>query len=132
VDGYVAKLKEVVDADENEDVIGYAMAVNGKVIGADVYGSSALFRKLWPKLLRSAATEAAAELAPADAKRPLPAVSAGHVHDVLRDAETGKRTQKDVAGKVVVTTAETEGNVMFESRAKDSDAYLHRGYVTKK
>src|SRR5947209_16848460 len=40
------------------DVIGMALCVNGKVAGAEVYGSEALLRKLWPKLLKSAATEA--------------------------------------------------------------------------
>ena len=29
-------------------MIGVALAVNGKVEGAEVYGSAELFRKLWP------------------------------------------------------------------------------------
>lgn len=128
VDAYVAKLEEIVA--EKEDVIGCAVAVNGKVVAADMYGSSALFRKLWPKLLRSAATEAAAEV-PADAKGPMPTVSAGHVHDLLRDAEAGKKSEKDVRGEIIVTTAESKANVMFESRAKDADAYMHRSYLAK-
>jgi hypothetical protein len=44
-----------------EDVIGVAILVNGEVSSAEVYASSALFAKLWPKLLESAATEAFAE-----------------------------------------------------------------------
>lgn len=43
------------------DVIGVAIVVNGHVSGVDVFGSSDLFCKLWPKLLKSAATEAFAE-----------------------------------------------------------------------
>ena len=35
------------------DVIGYVLAINGKVTSADVYASHALFAKLWPKLLKS-------------------------------------------------------------------------------
>jgi hypothetical protein len=42
------------------DVIGVVFVVNGQVMGADLYGSNALFRKVWPKLLRAAATEALA------------------------------------------------------------------------
>ena len=34
-------------------------AVNGSVTGAEVYGSNAIFRKAWPKLLNSASVEAA-------------------------------------------------------------------------
>jgi hypothetical protein len=44
------------------DAIGVVVAVNGKVIAADVYGSAKLFRKVWPKLLKSAAVDALAQL----------------------------------------------------------------------
>ncbi len=44
------------------DIIGMAVVVNGAVSGADVFGSADLFRKLHPKLLKAAATEAFAEL----------------------------------------------------------------------
>ena len=36
-------------------------AINGKLNNAEIYGSSALFRKLWPKLLKASAVEAVAE-----------------------------------------------------------------------
>lgn len=42
-------------------VVGVVFVVNGQVTGAEVYGSCALFRKAWPKLLNAAAVEAAAE-----------------------------------------------------------------------
>lgn len=49
-------------AGEGRDtVIGVVFVVNGQVTGAEVYGSNALFRKAWPKLLRSAAADAVAE-----------------------------------------------------------------------
>lgn len=38
---------------------GVVAAVNGKVVAADIFGDPALFRKLWPKLLRSYAADAA-------------------------------------------------------------------------
>ena len=41
-------------------VVGVVFVVNGQVTGAEVYGSGALFRKAWPKLLNAAAVEAAA------------------------------------------------------------------------
>jgi hypothetical protein len=40
-------------------VIGAVAAINGRVVAADVFGDPALFRKLWPKLLKSYASEAA-------------------------------------------------------------------------
>jgi hypothetical protein len=44
------------------DAVGVVIAVNGQVIAADVYGSNELFQKLWPKLLKSAAVDALAQM----------------------------------------------------------------------
>ncbi|HEY1189145.1 MAG TPA: DUF6569 family protein, partial [Gemmata sp.] len=48
-------------AGERKNVLGVVFVVNGQVAGAEVYGSNALFRKAWPKLLNAAAVEAVAE-----------------------------------------------------------------------
>ena len=39
-------------ANQHADALGYVVAVNGKVTGADVYASHDLFRKLWPEAAR--------------------------------------------------------------------------------
>ena len=44
------------------DAVGVVIAVNGQVIAAEQYGSNLLFRKLWPKLLKSAAVDAFAQM----------------------------------------------------------------------
>ncbi len=56
---HLSKLAKV--ADGQSDVIGYAYSVNGKLNSADVYASSELFHKLWPKLLKSSAAEAVSD-----------------------------------------------------------------------
>jgi hypothetical protein len=56
---HIAELSKVADSDK--DSIGYAVAINGKIVGADMYASHQLFKKLWPKLLNSSAVEAVAE-----------------------------------------------------------------------
>ena len=38
---------------------GVVVAINGKIVCADIYRDPALFQKLWPSLLRSYATQAA-------------------------------------------------------------------------
>jgi len=38
---------------EQEQIVGAIVAINGKVESVDVFGSTPLFRKLWPKLLKS-------------------------------------------------------------------------------
>ena len=52
-DSYIRKLSKVTE--DEGDVIGYAFAINGRISSADVYGSNALFLKLWPKLLKASA-----------------------------------------------------------------------------
>lgn len=44
------------------DAVGVVIAVNGQVIASDVYGSRQLFQKAWPKLLKSAAVDAVAQM----------------------------------------------------------------------
>jgi hypothetical protein len=58
-DAYVAALKDRSACGPN--VVGVVFVVNGQVSGAEVYGSTTLFKKAWPKLLKSAAEEALAD-----------------------------------------------------------------------
>jgi hypothetical protein len=61
-DAYVKALTSATAADsENADVIGYAIAINGKLNSGDMYASHGLFTKLWPKMLAAAAVEAVGE-----------------------------------------------------------------------
>lgn len=72
---------------DKDDVIGYAVAVNGKIASADVYGSNALFEKLWPKQIRSAAVEALAERRQGVGAG---ALTAADVQEFIAEAEKGQ------------------------------------------
>lgn len=125
-DEYVKALKKITEG--KKDVIGYVFAINGSVNSADLYGSSDLFRKLWPKLLRSTAVEAVAEF---DDGATFTEPAADTVRATLSDAERGAvRETKDVEHSEVVTQ-ESDDNVMFETRDKSSGTYLHRSYIKK-
>src|SRR5205085_5838848 len=62
LDGVAQALRPMQDAladvATGPDVIGAAFAIDGKLVGVDIFGSNALFAKMWPKLLRAYATEA--------------------------------------------------------------------------
>jgi hypothetical protein len=45
---------------QGDDVVGAVFAIDGKVVGAEIYQSHALFRAMWAKVLRAYATEALA------------------------------------------------------------------------
>ena len=113
---------------DKDDIIGYAAVINGKMNCSDVYGSNELFKKLWPRSLKSLATEAAAEAKPGEK---VAVMSQDDVQAALRKADDGKREQNDVGDAVQVITTESEGVVKFESRAKGEAGYLRRSVLKK-
>jgi hypothetical protein len=116
-------------ADGQGDVIGYAFAINGRVNSADVYASGALFRKLWPSLLKASAVEAIAEL---QQGRKFDAVAPAEVAAFLDDAEAGASTEKEVTKRVSLITRESKVNILFETRDRSAAGpWLHRSYVKK-
>jgi hypothetical protein len=126
VEAVVKKLQAKL-TDKDTDVIGYAVAINGKVTSADVYASAALFRKLWPKLLHATATEAVA-LKKDGAK--VPVVKADAVTAFLAEVAKGKRTVKAAGKDGREVQLETTKNVLFETRGK-GEAVLRRSWVAK-
>jgi hypothetical protein len=126
-DNYIKKLSGIING--KSDVIGYAFAINGKINSSDVYGSSALFQKLWPKLLKASAVEALAEL---QQGAKFATVQASSVKDFFAAAEDGKPSESAVSDRVRMVTRETDENIVFETRDQKQDAaVVHRSYVKK-
>ena len=127
-DSYVKALGSIVEG--KPDVIGYVFAINGKINSADVYASSSLFKKLWPKLLQASAIEAVAELRRGEKFAAPPADA---VRGFLDDSPKGSdEKQKDVSSRVQMVTRESKENVFFETRDRaKSDTWVHRNYIKK-
>jgi hypothetical protein len=89
------------------NVVGVVFVVNGKVTGAEVYGSNALFQKAWPKLLSSAATEAVAE----KTDKPLPPVPS--MKEVERFLAVADQPQEEPARQ---PAAEQDGRQVTDLR----------------
>jgi len=125
---YFKALSSIVEG--KPDVIGYVFAINGKINSADVYASSALFKKLWPKLLQASAIEALADLR-RDEKFDAPRASA--VQGFLDDSPKGAdEKEKDVTSRTQMVTRESAGSVFFETRDRaKSDTWVHRNYIKK-
>jgi len=110
------------------DVIGYVFAINGKVNSADVYASRALFVKLWPKLLKSSAVEAIAELNKDEVKP----VTTDTIDSFLAESEKPAGAAKTVTPRVRMVKREDENNVLFETQDRDQkDVWVHRNYIKK-
>ncbi|MEP6847442.1 MAG: DUF6569 family protein [Acidobacteriota bacterium] len=126
VDEYIAKLSSVING--QSDVIGYAFAVNGQINSADVYVSNELFKKLWGKMLKAAATEAVSQ---ANGVRLAEPVKAEAVKGFIDDSEKAKAKEQSVGSGAKLVTREDKDNVMFEARDEKSKAIIHRSYVKK-
>jgi hypothetical protein len=127
VDAYAKKLGGSIDG--KDDVIGYVLAVNGKPHCADVYATSALFKKLWPKLLKAAAVEAVAEF---QKDKKFPEVTADEIKAFLADTEKGKKTEKEVGKRFTQVQQEAEKSILFETCDREQKgAVLRRSYVAK-
>jgi len=126
-DGYIQELAGVVN--HQNDVVGYAFLINGKMNSADIYGSHDLFARLWMKLLRSSAVEAVSQY---QAGAKIPAVDAGAVKTMFADAESAEPAVRDLTARTRVVTKETARNVLFETHGRaQRDAWIHRNYITK-
>jgi hypothetical protein len=126
-DEYIKKMSQIIDG--QSDVIGYAFAINGKVNSADVYASNALFKKLWPKLLKATAVEAVAEMT---SETSFPVVSKNQVNAFFADAEKGKASENNVNSRTKMVTRESDKNLFLESvDLKDDSAWVHRSYILK-
>lgn len=127
VDEYVKNLGGVING--KADVIGYAVAINGKISSADVYVSNALFKRVWMKMLKASATEAVSE---SRSVRLADSVKSESVKGFLDDSERGAaRSQKISAEGASLMTREDKDNVLVEARDEKSKIVVHKAYVKK-
>lgn len=108
-----AYLNALKAAGEGEnDILGAAFAINGRLVSIDLYPSNGLFRKMWPKLLAASATEALGELgetatavpAPADVLKLLDASKAARMTEQRVDADNQVAIAQDDTVLSVATT----------------------------
>ncbi|HEX8773590.1 MAG TPA: DUF6569 family protein [Pyrinomonadaceae bacterium] len=126
-EAYIKKLVKIVEG--QRDVRGYAFAINGHVNSADVYASSELFKKLWPKLLRATAVEAIAELQKDERIEP---VNADAIRSFLANAEQGRASERGITTRIKLVTRQTDQGVLFETRdLMENEAWIHRSYVKR-
>ncbi len=126
-------LKALQGAGEKDpDVIGYAFAVNGKLSTADVYPSNGLFRKMWPKLVKSAAAEA---IAAGTTVAPEPVPSTDAVKSFLQAGEHGAETNQETTGGIKRESRETSAvlytETLLASPSAPAPALIHRNYLAK-
>ncbi len=113
---------------EHTDVVGVVIAINGRISSADVYPSNGLFKKMWPKLLEAAATEAISGNSESQAEAP-PIAS---VQAFLTAAENGTSASASNLDSKLIDQEIRDGDktLVVESRRKDG-GFIHRAYLAK-
>lgn len=111
---------------DRSDVVGAAFCVNGKIESIEIYAAAGLFRKLWPKLLRSSAIDAVSKRAEPQASKP-PAEA--DLRTLLAEMNGQKgRTEIRPEGQVV-RVFERDHAVLFDTEA--AGRLVHRQLITK-
>lgn len=120
----VAALKDLPR--RHPDAVGFVFAINGEINSAEVYAHPRLFRKLWGKLLESAAVETIAECRPTRKASP----DASAVREFLRETEHAQCDERPVTDRVVVRTRYHKTSVLLETAdTKSKHNWIHRNYI---
>ncbi len=123
---YIKALTDIVGS--RTDVIGFIFTINGEINSSDIYGSSALFAKLWPRLLKSAAIEAVSE---SENKKTQPsAAGPNEIGDFFETVESQNTfEEREVTNRIRMITRETTLTVFIETL--DRGVMLHSNYILK-
>jgi hypothetical protein len=117
IQGYVDKLQAPVN--DVQQVIGAIVAIDGKVEAADVFQSTPLFRKLWPKLLKSYALDAAT--AAGTQPKPQRACTVADARSFLQTVlEANVQKESSGQGGLIVTKRESQRVVSFSAAPADA------------
>jgi hypothetical protein len=126
VDDYVRNIEKQIPA--RDDLVGYAVALNGKVDSIDVFASPRLFGKMKGKLLKASATEAVAS----KISQPTPSPSTEAVRGLITDAESGAARSEKQNLRTKISRKETAKNVVFTTDDPlIPGKSVHKNYLAK-
>jgi len=99
----------------DQQAVGMVVAIDGKVVGADVYASQTLFRKLQGKLLAAHARDAVLGARPGrPAAAPPPAKEAERF---LQEARQGTAVRQEVRGQAKMMQVQSRSTMGFQTTA---------------
>jgi hypothetical protein len=111
---YIEQLQQPVA--KQERIIGVVVTINGKADSADLFESTPLFRKLWPKLLKSYALDAAH----AEPEKHEKVCTVAEAREFLDKAMRADVAATKTHEGLVLTTRSTEGVTSFSAAAADA------------
>ena len=124
--GYEKALGRLLE--KHPDAVGYVIAINGRINSGDEFGSTGLFRKLWPRQLKAAATEALAETRAAQQGK---APKLAQVGDFLDEARSAKPIRRLLPGGMRLEGRETK-NMLYTETGRRNGPWVHRSFIALK
>jgi hypothetical protein len=118
---YAGALERALDRAEHRDAVGMAIVFNGQIEEVNIYPNRALFRKLYPRLIRAYALQAALLK---DQAKATESVTGAAVVDFLqaRDAKSEKKNTLDVHNDVQVSEL---GDNRFQCTTRYNGESIH-------
>ena len=113
-------------AQEHPDAVGYAFAVGSRIDGGDEFGSAGLFRKLWLRQLRAAATEVMASTDVLGRAQP----TLAEVAAFIDGARSGLSASRPMPGRMAVETRASEKAFYTEMR-RSQGLWVHRSFIAR-
>ena len=120
--GYEKALGSLLE--KHSDAVGYVFAVGGRLNSGDEFGSAGLFRKLWSRQLKAAATEAIAEKDAPGRRQP----TLAEVAAFIDSARAAKPVLRAMPGGMNLETRKASKSYYMEVR-RGNDRWVHRAYV---
>lgn len=114
---------------ENAHTRGAIFAIDGQIIGGDLYGSHALFVELWPKLLHSAGTEYLLN-EPHNANS-AHAPSTDDILNYLDASDRGKMASQNVNDRTLTEVTESEACYKFATHDTKYPGTLHSAFLPR-
>jgi hypothetical protein len=121
---YIDALQKTGEA--NDDIVGYVLAINGRVVSADVYPSNGLFRKMWDKQLAAGVTEAIGEADGKTVSAPGKDAAAAFLK-----AASSPQAHEEVVNDLSRRAVREADEAVFVEAKRGNGSWVHRNYLAK-
>ena len=112
--------------ESNDDIVGYVLAINGRVVSADVYPSNGLFRKMWDKQLAAGVTEAIGEADGKTVSAPGKDAAAAFLK-----AASSPPAHEEVVNDLSRRAVREAGEAVYVEAKRGNGSWVHRNYLAK-
>ena len=124
LEGYEEALERL--AQDHPDAVGYVFSIGGRLDGGDEFASAGLFRKLWTRQLKAAATEALASKSAAARVQP----TLAEVVAFIEGARSARASSRVMPGGMAVETRASD-EAFFTEMRRSQGLWVHRSFIAR-